>query len=222
MTDEPASPPPTLTAQDGSAGTGQTDGHPKTKKPRKPRKTRNKAGTSKEAADQRRIAFVQAYIANGRNGTQAAITAGFSPNGADVTAVRLLGDIRTKDLLQELTAGHEAATGLTTENVLREIKRLALFDPRRLFKADGALVPIHELDDDTAAGIASLEQDEITDGFGKEAVKIGTTKKIKLWDKVRALDMASKHLGLFEKDNAQRSENLNLQVVMVAAPGRPS
>lgn len=192
------------------------------RRPRKSDPNHSKAGTSKEAAEQRRFDFVQAYIANGRNGTQAAITAGFSPNGADVTAVRILGDVRTQSLLQECMAAHEAKTGLNTENILREIKRIALYDPRKLFTETGELKAVHELDDDTAAGIASLEQDEITDGFGKEAVKIGTTKKIKLWDKVRALDMASKHLGLFEKDNTQRSENLNLQVVMVAAPGRPS
>lgn len=190
--------------------------------PPKSRKKRNKAGTSADATNQRRAAFIEAYLINGRNGTQAAITAGFSAKTAAAAASRLLNDSKISVLVAERTEIINTAAELTSENVMREIRRLALFDPRRLFKADGALVPIHELDDDTAAGIASLEQDEITEGFGKEAVKIGVTKKIKLWDKVRALDMAAKNLGLFEKDNAQRSENLNLQVVMVSAPGRPS
>lgn len=34
-------------------------------------------------------------------------------------------------------------------------------------------------------------------------------------DKLRALDMAMKHQGLFEKDNAQRGESLSLQVSLV-------
>jgi len=42
--------------------------------------------------------------------------------------------------------------------------------------------------------------------------------KIKFWDKNRALEMAMKHLGLYNRDNTQRSENLSLQVVLVGAP----
>jgi hypothetical protein len=39
-----------------------------------------------------------------------------------------------------------------------------------------------------------------------------------LWDKYAALEKAMKHLGLYNRDNRQQSENLSLQVVLVGAP----
>ena len=70
------------------------------------------------------------------------------------------------------------------------------------------------MDDDTRAAVASFEIDERK----VDGVVVGRTTKIKLWDKNRALEMAMRHLGLYERDNAQRSENLGLQVVLVGAP----
>ena len=101
--------------------------------------------------------------------------------------------------------------GLTAERTLRESARICYSDPRRLCHADGSLKQIAEMDDDTRAAIASFEIDERK----VDGVVIGRTIKIKLWDKNRALEMAMKHLGLYERGNAQRSENLALQVVLV-------
>jgi hypothetical protein len=42
----------------------------------------------------------------------------------------------------------------------REIARVAYADPRRLFRAEGTLVPIVELDEDAAGMIAAIEVDE--------------------------------------------------------------
>ena len=44
------------------------------------------------------------------------------------------------------------------------------------------------------------------------------TKKAKLWDKPRALEMAAKHPGFFERDNAQHAPSLALQVVLIEPP----
>ena len=43
---------------------------------------------------------------------------------------------------------------LSAERVMLETARLAFFDPRSLFDANGAPLPITELDDHTAAAIA--------------------------------------------------------------------
>jgi hypothetical protein len=89
----------------------------------------------------------------------------------------------------------------------REIARVAYADPRRLFRADGTLVPIVELDEDAAGMIAAIEVDED-----------GRTTRVRMWDKNQALEKALKYLGLYERENTQRSENLSLQVVLVGAP----
>jgi phage terminase small subunit len=84
---------------------------------------------------------------------------------------------------------------------------VAYADPRRLFRADGTLVPIVELDEDAAGMIAAIEVDED-----------GRTTRVRMWDKNQALERALKYLGLYERDNTQRSENLCLQVLLVGAP----
>ncbi len=92
-------------------------------------KPRVKAGTSKSAAAERRKKFALAYIANGRNATQAAITAGFSPNGADAVGARLSGDVRVSALIAELTEKHSVAAGLTVERSMTEQVRAAYGEP---------------------------------------------------------------------------------------------
>jgi hypothetical protein len=86
-------------------------------------------------------------------------------------------------------------------------------DPRRLYHADASLKQIAEMDDDTRAAIASMEVHERKiDGI------VVRTVKIKFWDKNAALEKAMRHLGLYERDNASHSENLELQVVLVGKP----
>jgi hypothetical protein len=91
---------------------------------------------------------------------------------------------------------------------LQEIARVACSDPRRLFRADGTLVPIVELDEDAAGMIVAIEVDED-----------GRTTRVRMWDKNQALEKALKYLGLYECENALHSENLELQVVLVGKVG---
>ena len=66
-------------------------------------------------------AFVREYLVD-NNGTQAAIRAGYSPNGADVAAVRLLAHAR---VAAELRRGQEKLaerTELNAEWVLRQLR----------------------------------------------------------------------------------------------------
>lgn len=180
---------------------------------------RVEAGHSKAAVAARYKKFAQAYIANGRNATQAAITAGYSPNGADVTGCQLLRNTRIAALIDEIVAKAEPISGLTAERTLRELARLAYSDTRKLYRPDGALKSPDEWDDDTAAAVSGLEVTEEFEGAGSQRVATGYNKKLKMWDKGAALNMAIRHLGLFERDNSQRAESLQLQVVLVGKDG---
>lgn len=179
-------------------------------------RARVKAGTSKAAAAERRKAFAREYIRNGRNGTQAAITAGFAPKSADVTAAQLLGDPRVRSLIDEITASAAQISGLSLERTLQEVARLAYADPRRMFRPDGTLIPVHEMDDDVAATVASIEHEtKVTNGEDGIDTTIARVAKLKTWDKNAALEKAMKHLGLYERDNAQRGENLSVSVKLL-------
>jgi len=172
-------------------------------------KRRVKAGTSKAAAVQRRIKFIAAYISNGNNATRAAIAAGYSPKSAERQGLRLTRDVRIRRFLAEAAEKSAKIAGLTIERTLQEVARLAYSDPRRLYDARGNLIPVHQLDDDAAATVASVEVDEIK----VEGGVVSHTKKVKVWDKNAALEKAMKHHGLYEEDNSQRGESITLKVV---------
>lgn len=173
-----------------------------------------KRTAKRELTFQQRV-FVAEYIKD-RNGTQAAIRAGYKPNAAQEQASRLLSNAMIRQRIEELITKVSERAELTAERTLREVARLAFFDPRKLLNPDGSPKPITELDDDTAAGLAGLEVLEQYEGIGPDRVFVGHIKKYKIADKNSALEKAMKHLGLYERDNSQQpAVNLTTKVVIV-------
>lgn len=142
--------------------------------------------------------FVDEYLID-LNATQAAIRAGYSAR----TAAAIGAENLTKPEIAEAIAAamNERAkrTEITQDRVLQELARIAFFDPRKLFDADGRPLPISELDDDTAAAIAGLDVFEEYDGSGEDRSLSGYTKKYKILDKNTALGNAMKHLGMLRE-----------------------
>ena len=93
---------------------------------------------------------------------------------------------------------------ITQERVLREVARLGLYDVRELFDADGHPLPINQLSDSMAAAVVGVEVVTIGSADGG----IGEIRKYKLADKNSALEKLMKHLGLYEKDNDQKTGTL--------------
>lgn len=177
------------------------------------KKKRVKAGTGKAAAAARRVAFVEAYIANGRNGTEAAIAAGFSPHSAHSRALELVKDREVIEMIEERHEALSVITGLDQVRTLREVARIAYSDPRKLFTETGSLKEMSELDDDCAAIVASVETEQVkSSGEGGDGA-LAQTKKLKLWDKNAALEKAMKFHGLYEKDNLQAPKPIHITMV---------
>lgn len=157
----------------------------------------------------KQAAFVAEYLLSG-NATQAAIHAGYSPKTAYKIGAENLKKPQISSLLsqkQSVIAAKQderlEAMELTEERVMRETARIAFFDPRKMFAADGRPLAITELDADTAACIVGLDVLEEYSGSGRDRVLIGQVKKYKIADKNSALERAAKILGMFKKDNEQ-------------------
>lgn len=173
----------------------------------------SKQGTSKEAADNRKAIFVEAYIANGGNATEAAKTAGYSEKTARQQGQRLLTDVdikaRVSKRRSEVISEAEQETGITVSGILRELYAIVHSDLRKAFNPEtGALLPPHKWPDDVAKAMSSIKVVEMTGAAamggadGLEHVPM-YTKEVKFWDKNSAIDKAMKHLGMFKKDNEQ-------------------
>lgn len=152
-------------------------------------------------------AFLMEYLKD-KNATQAAIRAGYSAKTAYAIGHKLLKNAEIADAIQqkegETLLKVQQETGITLARTLKEIARAAFFDPRKFFDEEGNLVPIVNLDDDTAAALAGFEVTEEFDGSGRARKLIGFTKKIKMADRKGYLDMLMKHLGGYKADNEQQ------------------
>jgi phage terminase small subunit len=130
-----------------------------------------------------------------------------TPKSINEEASHLLANPKVASRVAELRAPAMKVACLEIEETLRQLACVLRSDARRLFRRDGSLIPVHELDDATAAAISSIELDDQ-----------GRPKKIRLWSKTDAIEKAMRHLGAFERDNRQKSENLAIQINLVGAP----
>ena len=147
--------------------------------------------------------FCDEYLVD-LNGTQAAIRAGYSKRTAMEQSYQLLQKTSVQQFLNEKRNKLADKLEISQERVLKEYARIAFFDIRKVYSATNALMPINDMDDDAAACLAGVEVDEIHEGFGENRQLIGHTVKVKLANKISALDSLGKHLGLFERDNEQK------------------
>lgn len=151
--------------------------------------------------------FVDRYFETLKGG-QSAIYARYSEKTADQIAYNLLQEPEVQEYIQQLREEYAAKNGINKESVLNEYRKIAFSDVRKILTVDGGLKSIDEIDDETAGAISGIES---FDEFEKETgEKLGTNRKIKLHDKLRALEALSKHLGLFSADNSQKQTNINL------------
>ena len=142
----------------------------------------------------KQAAFVEEHAID-MNATAAAKRAGYSAKTAGWIGPQLLAKTHIAAAIAEKRADRSERTGITADRVLQELARVAFFDPRKAFNDDGSMKPLSELDDDTAATIAGLDLAEIRDSEGQP---IGVLKKIKIADKLVALDKLARHLGLLQ------------------------
>lgn len=165
-----------------------------------------KAGRKQLSAAARRKAFGEAYIANGGNATQAAITAGYSAKTARAAGSRLLTNVDVSKAIVARHAEVAAITGLSTERTLLEVARIAYSDPRKLYTPAGTLKAIKDWDDESAAVVASVETEDSRAAVrdSGEVEESSQVKKLKLWDKNTALGNAMRFHGMFREDNLQQ------------------
>ena len=159
----------------------------------------------------KRMRFAEEY-AKDLNGTQAAIRAGYSLHTARQIGSRLLTKVDIRDRVAEILSRAAAKNEISVERTMQQIARLAYGDIRRLYDGAGKLRPIHELDDDAAALVASVEQEELYVGSGEERRHIGVLQKVRMRDPQKALDQCMSILAMHKTINPAEAGGLNLHI----------
>ena len=85
------------------------------------------------------------------------------------------------------------------EQILHQLRSIANFDIRSLFNDDGQIRPISEWPDDASVAIGGIEVADLFEGFGKDREQVGHTKKIKLIDRLKALELSGKRMTMFKE-----------------------
>lgn len=147
-------------------------------------------------SDFRREIFAQHFVANGFNSVKAHRAAGLSGNPTAAAGMRRHPEVEER--IRELLADQMAELQVDALTVKRQIARIAFADPRALFDPSGNLIPIADLDDDTAATISSLEVEVKRDRDGNHVSDI---VKIKRHSSLDALVFLGKHFKLVGGEN---------------------
>ncbi len=138
--------------------------------------------------------FVSEILIDG-NASAAARRAGYSERTARQIGDENLSKPDIAEAIAKAQAKRLERNEITAERVLAELARVAFFDVRKLLNPDGTMKPLDQLDDDTALAIAGLDLAEIRDEDGSP---IGVLKKIKIADKLVALDKLARNFGLLQ------------------------
>lgn len=130
--------------------------------------------------------FCQEYMLD-LNATQAAIRAGYSPKTANEQAGRLLVNVSIQNRIAQLQAEQSRRTGISADRVLRELAKVAFANAGDIIDADATLK--EDASPDDLAAVQSVR----VKVFGQDGVE----REIKLADKLKALDLLGRHIGLF-------------------------
>jgi phage terminase small subunit len=131
--------------------------------------------------------FVEEYLID-LNATQAAIRAGYSVKNAGKIGHELLEKTRISNEITKKIAERSRRTGINADRVLIELAKIAFVNADDVIESKDATLKENASRDDLAA-IQSIK----VKTFGEDGVE----REIKLADKLKALDMLGRHLGMW-------------------------
>lgn len=140
-------------------------------------------------AKQRR--FVEEYLID-LNATQAAIRAGYKVESAQQIGSENLSKLVIRKAIERAMAEQSKRTGVTADRVIRELARIAFVNPNDVIDTRTGGIRRDATPDDLAAVQAvKVKEMELDTGSSVE-------REVRLNDKLRALELLGKHLGMFK------------------------
>jgi phage terminase small subunit len=154
--------------------------------------------------------FAQEFLVD-LNATAAAARAGYSKTTSHVQGFRLLQRPDVQARIAELKKQRSDRTEVTMDRVVLELARIAFADLGAAFDETGKLRPIHEMPEEVRRALSGFDLEEMFDGRGSEREHVGNVRKVRTQEKVRALELLGKHLGMFIERHEVKVGNLSPQ-----------
>lgn len=141
--------------------------------------------------------FVEEYLID-LNATQAAIRAGYSVKNPDKIGSELLGKTRVSEEISKAMAERSKRTGINQDRVVMELAKIAFVNANDLINPEDASVRKDASKDD----LACIQSVKVKQSFSDKGDI--TEREVKLNDKMKALELLGKHLGMW-KDKVELS-----------------
>lgn len=148
--------------------------------------------------------FVDEYLID-LNATQAAIRAGYSVKTAEVIGFENLRKPKIAGAIAEQMAERSKRTGVNQDRIVLELAKIAFVNASDVINSDDATIKAGATADDTAA-IQSVKVKVIPTKEGE-----GVEREIRLNDKLKALELLGKHLGMW---NDKPDVKVNIPIVI--------
>lgn len=145
--------------------------------------------------------FVDEYLVD-LNASAAYRRAGYASKNADVDGPKLLGNPGIAAAVEEQLAARAARVEVTQDDVVRQLMAIAFGDLRDVVEWDGEgvrLRPSAELTPAQAATLREIEFEVNELELESGEVRRQISGKVKQTDRMRALELLGKHLGMFKE-----------------------
>jgi phage terminase small subunit len=150
----------------------------------------------------------QSFIQNGGNESDALRSAynvsGMKNATINRNAHELFKNSKMVTRIKELQEKASKRNDITIDKILQHLKSYINFNPQEVLDENGALKNIHDLPKEVAMCISELNIDVIN--INKNVTQIKT--KIKVYNKLDAIEKVAKHLGFYKEDNEQKKYNI--------------
>lgn len=153
-------------------------------------------------------AFCQAYVKLGDKSAayrEVYNCSRMKPESVNRLAFALFDNINITSRIERLRIDIEERNKITIDELVKDLSNMVRFDPAEMYDENGALKSIHDMPKPVRQMISSMDIDELFDGKGRDSQRIGFTKKVRLINKLDAIEKLMKHLGGYEKDNKQKA-----------------
>ncbi len=161
----------------------------------------------------KQIRFCQEYVID-CNATQAAIRAGFSSSTARQQGSKLLTKVDIQEEVKKEFAKIRQRNQITIDELVQYMTEAVRLDMGNLYENSGKLKSLDDIPPKTRSLITEILTEESPD---KEKP---TLKKVKVIDKLGAIEKLMKHLGGYEKDNTQKGNENPVVIFQLPDNGR--